>query len=139
MKLTDYISDRIVSIVCFVIAEGLLFGLLWLIEVPSVFIAFAETIFLLFFLAPFIWDFHRRSNYYNRLLRLLEQLDEKTLLMEIAERPTFLDAQIISDILRQKDVYKRQHFQPGRHCFPHSESPWDARTGERNGGPGIFL
>ena len=80
MKLTDYISDRIVSIVCFVIAEGLLFGLLWLIEVPSVFIAFAETIFLLFFLAPFIWDFHRRSSYYNRLLRLLEQLDEKTLL-----------------------------------------------------------
>ena len=80
MKLTDYISNRIVSIVCFVIAEGLLFGLLWLIEVPSVFIAFAETIFLLFFLAPFIWDFHRRSSYYNRLLRLLEQLDEKTLL-----------------------------------------------------------
>ena len=105
MKLTDYISDRIVSIVCFVIAEGLLFGLLWLIEVPSVFIAFAETIFLLFFLAPFIWDFHRRSNYYNRLLRLLEQLDEKTLLMEIAERPTFLDAQIISDILRQNMKY----------------------------------
>ena len=33
----------------------------------------------------------------------------------------------------------REHFQPGRHCFPHSQSPWDARTGERNGGPGIFL
>ena len=106
MKLTDYISNRIVSIVCFVIAEGLLFGLLWLIEVPSVFIAFAEIIFLLFFSASFIWDFHRRSSYYNRLLRLLEQLDEKTLLMEIAERPTFLDAQIISDILRQNTKYQ---------------------------------
>lgn len=89
MKLTDYISDRIVSIVCFVIAEGLLFGLLWLIEVPSVFIAFAETIFLLFFLAPFIWDFHRRSSYYNRLLRLLEQLDEKHSLWKLRSAPPF--------------------------------------------------
>lgn len=89
MKLTDYISDRIFSIVCFVVAEGLLFGLLWLIEVPSVLIAFANVIFLFFFLASFIWDFHRRSRYYNRLLRILEQLDEKTLLMEVAERPTF--------------------------------------------------
>ena len=106
MKLTDYISDRIVSIVCFVVAEGLLFGLLWLIEVPSVLIAFANVIFLFFFLASFIWDFHRRSRYYNRLLRILEQLDEKTLLMEVAERPTFLDAQIISDILRQNMKYQ---------------------------------
>ena len=106
MKLTDYISDRIFSIVCFVVAEGLLFGLLWLIEVPSVLIAFANVIFLFFFLASFIWDFHRRSRYYNRLLRILEQLDEKTLLMEVAERPTFLDAQIISDILRQNTKYQ---------------------------------
>ena len=33
----------------------------------------------------------------------------------------------------------REHLQPGRHCFPHSQSPWDARPGEGNGGPGIFL
>lgn len=106
MKLCDYIADRVVPIVCFVVAEGLLFGLLWLIEVSGVFIAFANTIFLIFFLFSFIWDFHRRSVYYNRLLRMLKQLDEKTLLLEIAERPTFLDAQIISDILRQNNKYQ---------------------------------
>lgn len=106
MRLTDYILDRIFSIVCFIIAEGLLFGLLWLLEVPAVFIVFAEIIFLFFFFALFIWDFYRRSSYYNGLFRLLEQLDEKTLLMEIAERPTFLEAQIISDILRRNMKYQ---------------------------------
>ena len=103
MKFSDYITDRIVSFVCFVISEGLVFGLLWLVEVPMVFIIFTEIIFLLFSL---IWDYHRRSGYYKRLLQLLDQLDEKTLLMEIAERPGFLDAKIVSYILKQNNKYQ---------------------------------
>ena len=106
MKFSDYITDRIVSFVCFVISEGLVFGLLWLVEVPMVFIIFTEIIFLLFFLASLIWDYHRRSGYYNRLLQLLDRLDEKTLLMEIAERPGFFDAKIVSYILKQNNKYQ---------------------------------
>ena len=106
MKFSDYITDRIVSVVCFVISEGLVFGLLWLVEVPMVFSIFTEIIFLLFFLASLIWDYHRRSGYYNRLLQLLDRLDEKTLLMEIAERPGFLDAKIVSYILKQNNKYQ---------------------------------
>ena len=106
MKFSDYITDRIVSVVCFVISEGLVFGLLWLVEVPMVFIIFTEIIFLLFFLFSLIWDYHRRSGYYNRLLQLLDRLDEKTLLMEIAERPGFLDAKIVSYILKQNNKYQ---------------------------------
>ena len=106
MKFSDYITDRIVSFVCFVISEGLVFGLLWLVEVPMVFIIFTEIIFLLFFLFSLIWDYHRRRGYYKRLLQLLDQLDEKTLLMEIAERPGFLDAKIVSYILKQNNKYQ---------------------------------
>ena len=106
MKFSGYITDRIVSFVCFVISEGLVFGLLWLVEVPMVFIIFTEIIFLLFFLFSLIWDYHRRSGYYKRLLQLLDQLDEKTLLMEIAERPGFLDAKIVSYILKQNNKYQ---------------------------------
>ena len=106
MKFSDYITDRIVSVVCFVISEGLVFGLLWLVEVPMVFSIFTEIIFLLFFLFSLIWDYHRRSGYYKRLLQLLDQLDEKTLLMEIAERPGFLDAKIVSYILKQNNKYQ---------------------------------
>ena len=106
MKFSGYITDRIVSFVCFVISEGLVFGLLWLVEVPMVFIIFTGIIFLLFFLFSLIWDYHRRSGYYKRLLQLLDRLDEKTLLMEIAERPGFLDAKIVSYILKQNNKYQ---------------------------------
>lgn len=106
MRFTDYITDRIFSVVCFIVAEGLVFGLLWLIEVPMIFTAFAEVIFLFSFLLPLLWDFRRRRRYYSRLLELLDHLDEKTLLMEIAERPGFLDGRILSDILRQNSKYQ---------------------------------
>lgn len=105
MKWMEYVVDHMVAIGCFVASEGLLIGLLWLLEIPAVFLAFAAAIPAMFFLAALVWDFQRRRSYYNRLLCLLAQLDEKTLLAEIAERPSFLDARIISDILRQNDKY----------------------------------
>lgn len=106
MKLKDYMGDRIVSFLCFIAAESLALGLLWLIEVPLLFAAFTAGIFFVFFFISLIWDYRRRSRYYNRLLTLLAHLDEKTLLMEIAEPPRFLDAEIISHILRQNNKYQ---------------------------------
>ena len=43
------------------------------------------------------------------------------------------------DRVPRNEVVEKHNEIPGRHCFPHSQSPWDARTGERNGGPGVFL
>ncbi len=105
MKWTDYMTDRIFSLACFAAGAGLTGGLLWLIAVPAVFILMAEGILLTAFAVSFLWDFHRRNRYYSRLLRLLDQLDEKTLLMEIAEPPVFLDARILCDILRQNQKF----------------------------------
>ena len=106
MKLTEYLSDRIFSVICFAITELLIAGLLSLIDVPMIFVVFSDMIILAFFVASLLWDFGRRSKYYNQLLSLLNQLNEKTLLSEIAERPYFLDGQIISNILQQNNKYQ---------------------------------
>ena len=106
MKFADYLLDRTFPVVCCTIAGLLIAGLLWLIEVPLIFIAFSIVILFVFFGVSLLWDFQRRSRYYNRIFELLSRLDEKTLLTEIAERPYFLDGQIISDILRQNNKYQ---------------------------------
>lgn len=106
MRAADYLADRAAALACFAAAGALVFGLLWLVEVRLLFILFVEGILLLFFLAALAWDFHRRRRYYGRLLALLEHLDEKTLLMEVAERPTFLDARFVADILRRNSKYQ---------------------------------
>jgi signal transduction histidine kinase len=106
MKFADYFLDRIFSVACCIFAGLLLLGLLWLIEVPTVFIVFSEAILLVAFGISFLWDFQRRSRYYNQLLTLLDLLDEKTLLTELAERPYFLDGQILLDILQKNSKYQ---------------------------------
>ncbi len=106
MKFADYFLDRMFSIICYVTAVLLIWGLLWLIEVPRTFIIFTIAVLFMSFAVSFLWDFQRRSRYYNQVLKLLAQLDEKTLLSEIVVRPNFLDGQIISDILRQSNKYQ---------------------------------
>ena len=44
------------------------------------------------------------------LLTLLDTLDEKTLILEIAERPDFLDGKILRDILQQNCKYQNDQF-----------------------------
>lgn len=106
MKLTAYLADRAAALLCFALAEGLTAGLLWLIGVRAVFIGFVAAVFGVFFAASLAWDYAQRSRYYNRLLTLLDALDEKTLILEIAERPDFLDGKILRDILQQNCKYQ---------------------------------
>lgn len=106
MKLRDYIADHLFSILCFLISCMLAFSFLWLIETPTMFIVFLEIIFLTAFVVAFLWDFIRRKSYYNRLLNMLNTLDEKTLLSEVAEYPGFLDGQILVEILRRSNKYQ---------------------------------
>lgn len=106
MRFRDYLFDRMFSAVCCFVAEALIIGLLWVIGVPAIFIIFSTAILLIGLGISLLWDFQRRSRYYNQLLKFLDQLDEKTLLAEIAERPYFLDGQIISSILWQNNKYQ---------------------------------
>lgn len=106
MKFRDYMTDRLFSIICFLISCMLAFSFLWLIEVPVMFIVFLEVIYLAAFLAAFLWDFVRRKSYYNRLFKMLDTLEEKTLLGEVSEYPKFLDGQLLLEILRRSNKYE---------------------------------
>lgn len=106
MRLKSYLLDRIFAWVC--LAAAVLFSslLLWLADVQGILILFAEGIFLGTALAVSAWDFLRRRGFYRRLLLLSDQLEEKTLLAEIAEEPQFLDGQILMEILHRNSKYE---------------------------------
>ena len=95
MSLRDYLTDHAVSLALFLLALLAVCALLWLIETPGVFIAFASALLLAAGCASLLWDYARRRGYYRRLLELLDRLDQKALLSEVAPRPHFLDGQIL--------------------------------------------
>lgn len=106
MKFTAYILDRIFSLVCMLAAAFLLFGLLWLIDIPAVFILLAESIVIVAFVVLLVYDFFRKRSYYNLIYKMIEQIDEKTLFGEVLTQPHFLEGQILVDILRRCNKYQ---------------------------------
>ncbi len=106
MRVKDYLTDHVFSLLCLAVSGLLVFSLLWLIETPMVFIFFVEGILLVAFLCSFLYDYWRRRSYYNQLWKNLEQLDEKTLIGEILNQPHFLDGQVLNEILRRCNKYQ---------------------------------
>ena len=106
MKVKDYAADHIFSFICLIVSGLLVFGLLWLIERPVVFIFFVESILFTAFLCAFLYDYWRRRKFYNQLWEILERLEEKTLIGEILVQPGFLDGQILDEILRRCNKYQ---------------------------------
>ena len=106
MRLSEYLLDRIFSLICMLVSALLLFGLLWLIETPATFILFAETILMAAYISALVYDFFRKRSYYNLLLKMMEQMEEKSLLGELLTQPHFLEGQILVDILRRCNKYQ---------------------------------
>ena len=76
MRLSEYLLDRIFSLICMLVSALLLFGLLWLIETPATFILFAETILMAAYISALVYDFFRKRSYYSLLLKMTEQMEE---------------------------------------------------------------
>lgn len=98
--MTDYIIDRLFSVVMFLAAVVFSMGLLWLMGLRHEFILYIELIFGFFFLAVHVWDYRRKKKYYRGLMALFDGLDDKTLLAELVEKPGFLDGKLLYQILR---------------------------------------
>ncbi len=50
-----------------------------------------------------LWDFLKRRSFYNKMLSVLEQLDEKYLIAEMVKKPDFADGKILMEVLYETD------------------------------------
>ncbi|EET58884.1 ATPase/histidine kinase/DNA gyrase B/HSP90 domain protein [Marvinbryantia formatexigens DSM 14469] len=105
MKLTDYLLDRIFSIIAFFTAVIFSAGILWIVELRNEFIVLVEVIFCISFLLSLLWDYARKRKYYHALWTLFDKLDDKTLLAELVEKPGFLDGKLLFQILRHTNKH----------------------------------
>ncbi len=105
MKLSAYLLDRLFSCIVYICAMLLSAGLLWLIDVRTVFILFFEALFCGAFSAGLIWDYYRKKRYYKVLWDTFDGLDDKTLLAELMEYPDFLDGHMLYQVVHHTDKY----------------------------------
>jgi len=109
MRKSEYLKDKLTSILGLLVACLLSTGLLILVEMKGVFISFFESIFIIAFLIVLSCEYHKRKSFYQNAWNILENLDKKTLLSELITKPSFLDGEILYEILKisNKDMNDR--------------------------------
>lgn len=85
----------------FLIGMGITEGIFLLFNVSITLQIFVLTVLFLGLLAAGIYDYSRKKGFYRELEQKLQQLEEKYLLMEMLEKPEFLEGQIFYNVLSE--------------------------------------
>jgi len=103
MKLSAYCRDRLPAYLITGAAWGLmvLFMVLFRLQMQAVILM--NVILLCGAAAAELWGFLRKKAYYDKLERLLDELDQKYLLSEMLDEPGFLDGRILMQVIQESD------------------------------------
>lgn len=66
---------------------------------------YVEIIYCFFSIVSFIYEFIRRRQFYNEVIRLFNQVEEKSYIIEMIDRPDFTDGKILYELLRKESKY----------------------------------
>ncbi|MCI8408435.1 MAG: HAMP domain-containing histidine kinase [Lachnospiraceae bacterium] len=99
MKLGKYLKDKFVTLVSFMLFMFLTSILLWLFHSSKELLIMYSVLAVIFLLIAVGWDFIRRKKYYDKLLKNLEQLDKKYLVLETIKEPDFYEGKLNSQIM----------------------------------------
>jgi len=119
MSLKDYIKDQIISIVVAVVIILLSWVILWIFNLHLFLIAYLLVLFGFGYIFLFSYNYLRKRNYYNNMIKLLDRLDQKYLITELLNKPHFLEGKIMVDSLYEIDKAMKEHINEIR--YQHSE------------------
>ena len=119
MSLKDYIKDQIISIVVAVVIILLSWVILWIFNLHLFLITYLLVLFGFGYIFLFSYNYLRKRNYYNNMIKLLDRLDQKYLITELLNKPHFLEGKIMVDSLYEIDKAMKEHINEIR--YQHSE------------------
>ncbi|SEQ03703.1 hypothetical protein SAMN02910369_01106 [Lachnospiraceae bacterium NE2001] len=103
MNIRTYIKDKIVEMIIAAVVGLIILWLLFVFKVNLVACTLITGLFILSWLAVFIYDYNRKKDFYNRLSDSVTKLDKAYLVLETLEAPEFLEGQLITEALYEID------------------------------------
>ena len=101
MRFKDFIKEKllIITLLFFGIVTIEIFLLAY--QVDNFIKIYIPIIILGLYFIAVLYEYFKKKNFYNKLQKILEELDEKYLITEIIESPNFIDGKILKNILEQ--------------------------------------
>lgn len=101
MSIKRYVKDHGICILILVLCMGIMEGIFLLFNLRITLQMFVLTVLSLGLFAAGTYDYKRKKSFYQELEQKLQKLEEKYLLMEMLEKPEFLEGQIFYDVLSE--------------------------------------
>ena len=99
MMFKRYFKDKFLSVSLFVVSLVVLYLLFFSFKVRVEVIISVYFVLISCFLIVFLYDFFRKRKFYNKFLKELNLLDKKYLILELINKPNFLDGEILYNSL----------------------------------------
>ena len=103
MNLKDYIKDKIVYILMYIVLLITILFLLYMFKVPLTLIISVTIVMVVFIIGIILYDYFIKMRFYNNFIDNLDQLDKKYLITAIINKPRFIEGQILYDSLYEID------------------------------------
>ena len=103
MNLKDYIKDKIVYILMYIVLLITILFLLYMFRVPTTLIISVTIVIIVFIIGIILYDYSIKMRFYNNFINNLNQLDKKYLITAIINKPSFIEGQILYDSLYEID------------------------------------
>ena len=103
MNLKNYIKDKIVYILMYIVLLITILFLLYMFRVPTTLIISVTIVMVVFIIGIILYDYFIKMRFYNNFIDNLNQLDKKYLITAIINKPRFIEGQILYDSLYEID------------------------------------
>ncbi|WP_373599816.1 sensor histidine kinase [Paraclostridium bifermentans] len=105
MNIGLYLKDKLLEIFILLATILLTFMFMFIIKIEIHSIIFVEMIFILGIFIIAALDFYKRKKFYNEFLDTFSELEEKSYITEVIDKPNFTEGEIFYDALKQESKY----------------------------------
>ena len=99
MKFGKYLFDKFIEIVFVLFGYIIILMMLFAFKVPSEAIIGITIVFAIICIAVILTGYLKRIRFYNHLINNVDKLDKKYLVLEMLNKPSFYDGEILYEVL----------------------------------------
>lgn len=103
MKFSEFLKDKIIAIVLTIFLVTTVIAFLSVTKIDLFIKIYIPTAIVVVFVIVLMLEYLHKKRFYNAVKESLQELDEKYLIAETMESPTFLDGKILKNILVETD------------------------------------